>query len=262
MQFTVLTIFPEMFAAFWRYGIVRRAIERGKVKAEAVNIRDFTLTRHQVTDDRPYGGGPGMVMKPEPLAAAIRYAKSRCPGSPVLLLSPQGRVFDQKAAQGLSAEAGLILVCGRYQGIDERICLKYVDAEISVGNFILTGGEVPAMLVIDAVTRLLPGALGNEAAGDRESFSDARLEHGHYTRPRVFENLAVPEVLQSGNHAQIAAWRQETALIRTFLKRRELLLERGLSAEEIDILKKWRREIEEMVHAESVCGADALSGGQ
>ena len=188
-----------------------------------------------------------------------------CPGNgyprrECFLLSPQGRVFDQKVARELSAEEGLILVCGRYEGIDERIGLAFADEELSVGDFVLTGGEIPAMLVIDAVTRLIPGTLGDEGSAGNDSFADDLLEHGHYTRPRMFEGMAVPEVLLSGDHGRIDRWRQEMSMVRTFLKRRELLVDRRLDSWEIDVLQQWRREIDEMIDAQSVRGADSPSG--
>src|SRR6056297_632547 len=189
MDFAVLTIFPEMVDAFFAHGIVRRAIEFEKITAASIDIREYAEGRHRQVDDRPYGGGCGMVMKPEPLAAAIRAAKERRPGARTVLLSPQGRLFTQSAAQRLAAEkTDLILVCGRYEGVDERVRTKQVDDEISVGDYVLTGGEVAAMIVIDAVVRLLPGVLGAEDSAENETFSETRVEHAQYTRPAVFEN--------------------------------------------------------------------------
>ena len=166
MKFVVLTIFPEMFDTFWAHGIVRRAIENKKIFASAINIRDYTEDRHQATDDRPYGGGSGMVMKPEPLAKAIRAATATQPGARTVLLTPQGRVFNQKLAHELASLDGLVLVCGRYEGVDERICHVLIDYEISIGDYVLTGGELAGMIIIDAVTRLIPGALGGEDAAE------------------------------------------------------------------------------------------------
>ena len=194
MKFCVLTIFPEMFEAFAGYGIMRRAVQSGRIGLEAVNIRDFAEGRHKVTDDRPFGGGSGMVMKPEPLAQAIQAAKTRQPGDPVVLLSPQGRRFDQKAARQFAGRQGMIFICGRYEGLDERICETYVDEELSIGDYVLTGGELAAMVVMDAVIRHIPGVLGAEDAAECDSFSGSRLEHAHYTRPRVFEEQVVPDV--------------------------------------------------------------------
>jgi len=261
MNFVVLTIFPDMCRPFWEHGIVRRAIEGGQITAEAVDIRDFAHDRHKTTDDRPYGGGCGMVMKPEPLVESLRSVKNRFPDAGTVLLSPQGRVFDQEMAAGFAREKGLVLVCGRYEGIDERFC-HLVDHEVSLGDFVLTGGELGAMMIIDAVTRLLPGVLGGEDSAAYDSFADGLLEHAHFTRPHDFEGETVPEVLLSGNHGEIEKWRRESALIRTFLKRRDLLESRQLASDEIDLLKKWYRELERIIHAQSVCGADSPSGGQ
>lgn len=262
MKFAVLTIFPEMCQPFFEHGIVRRAIESGKISASAVDLRDFTSDRHKTTDDRPYGGGCGMVMKPEPLAAAIRATKASAPESRVVLLSPRGRGFSQAMAQDFATLPGLIFICGRYEGVDERISQNFVDHEVSIGDYVMTGGELAAMVVMDAVVRLIPGTLGGEVSAEKESFSDNLLEHGHYTRPPVFEGQAVPEVLLSGHHGEIEKWRLETSLIHTVLKRNDLLQNRCLSSKEIEILKRWRREIDKLIHGQSVCGAGSLSGGQ
>jgi tRNA (guanine37-N1)-methyltransferase len=247
MFFTVLTIFPEMFDSFREYGIVRRAIEQNLIRISAVSIRDFTEDRHQTTDDRPYGGGSGMVMKPEPLAAAIRETSKTRPGAKTVLLTPQGRMFNQQMARGLASYEGLILVCGRYEGIDERICHDLIDYEISIGDYVLTGGELAAMVVIDAVTRLIPGALGGEDAAEKDSFSNGLLEHAHYTRPRIFEDREVPEVLLSGHHQQIEQWRLESSLMRTLLKRPDLLENRQLQDKESAILKHWGCRIKKIL---------------
>jgi tRNA (guanine37-N1)-methyltransferase len=247
MNFVVLTIFPEMFDPFWEHGIVRRAIDHHKIFASTLNIRDFAEDKHQVTDDRPYGGGSGMVMKPEPLAGAIRAAKRKCPDAKTILLSPQGRVFDQAAANELAAFEGLILVCGRYEGVDERISHDLIDDEISIGDYVLTGGELAAMVVIDAVTRQIPGTLGGEDAAEKDSFSNGLLEHAHYTRPQVFEGQAVPEVLLSGHHGAIENWRLESAVLRTLLKRPDLLDSKVWREQELDILEKWSRRLDEIL---------------
>jgi len=247
MFFTVLTIFPEMFDSFWNHGIIRRAIEHNKIVASAVNIRNYAKDRHQVTDDRPYGGGSGMVMKPEPLAAAIRDTAKTLNGAKTVLLTPQGRVFDQKMARELASSDGLILVCGRYEGVDERICHDLIDYEISIGDYVLTGGELAGMIIIDAVTRLIPGALGGEDAAAKDSFSDDLLEHAHYTRPSNFEDQEVPEVLLSGHHQEIENWRLESSVMRTLLKRPDLLHKKNLSRQEREILGKWGREINDIL---------------
>jgi len=219
MNFTVLTIFPEMFQMFWDHGIIRKAVEEKKISAETINIRDFAEGKHRVTDDRPYGGGCGMVMKPEPLAAAISAAKKKKPDAKTILLTPQGRVFDRHVAHELASYEGLMLVCGRYEGVDERICLDHIDDELSIGDYVMTGGELAAMVVIDTVIRLIPGVLGGDESAEKDSFEDGLLEHAHYTRPQVFEEEEVPEILLSGNHGEIERWRLEASLIRTFLKR-------------------------------------------
>jgi tRNA (guanine37-N1)-methyltransferase len=252
MKFIVLTIFPNMFNLFWEFGIVGRAIKENIISATAVNIRDFASGKHRTTDDRPYGGGTGMVMKPEPLAEAIQFAVKTLPEATVALLSPQGRVFNQKMAEDLATLKGLILICGRYEGVDERISESVVDLEISIGDYILTGGETAGMVIMDAVTRLIPGALGGDDSTQKESFSNGLLEHAHFTRPKSFKGREIPEVLVSGNHREIERWRLESALIRTFLKRKDLLETKNLSPEEVDILKKWSRDIEKIIDAHAL----------
>ncbi len=247
MKFVVLTIFPEMFDPFWDHGIIRRAIDQKKIFASTLNIRDYAADKHHVTDDRPYGGGSGMVMKPEPLAGAIRAANRKAPSAKTILLTPQGRGFNQKLADELVAFDGLVLVCGRYEGVDERISHDLIDYEISVGDFVLTGGELAAMVIIDAVTRLVPGTLGGEDAAEKDSFSNGLLEHAHYTRPQTFEGSQVPQVLLSGHHEEIENWRLESSLMRTLLKRADLLQKKSLGKKEIEILKKWSLRIEEII---------------
>ncbi len=261
MDFIVLTIFPEMFNPFWEQGIIKRAIDRNKILASAINIRDFAEGKHRITDDRPYGGGCGMIMKPEPLAGAIQAATKKAPLAKRILLTPQGRRFDQGVAGELVSFDGIIFVCGRYEGVDERICHNLVDDEISIGDYVLTGGELAAMVIIDAVTRLIPGVLGGKDSAEKDSFSGSVLKYAQYTRPRTFEGIDVPEVLLSGNHKKIEKSRLESSLIRTFLKRRDLLENRCLSTEEIKILKKWCRDIEKIIYDQSMRGPDALSGG-
>jgi tRNA (guanine37-N1)-methyltransferase len=247
MKVGVLTLFPELFDPFWDHGIVRRAVQGQKINPITINIRDHAKGRHRVTDDRPYGGGCGMVMKPEPLAAALAEAKRKMTSATTLLLSPQGKRFDQPLAQSLASADGLVLVCGRYEGVDERFVERHVDAEISIGDFVLTGGELGAMVVIDAVVRLIPGVLGNADSAGSDTFSDGLVEHAHFTRPPVFGDDPVPDVLLSGNHQEIDRWRRETALIRTFLKRPDLLAQRDFSSQELAILEKWRREIDRLI---------------
>jgi tRNA (guanine37-N1)-methyltransferase len=248
MKFVVLTIFPEMFAPFWEHGIIRRAIEQEKIFGSTLNIRDFAEDKHQVTDDRPYGGGSGMVMKPEPLAAAIRAAEQEAPSGHKVLLTPQGRVFNQSLAHHLASFEELVLVCGRYEGVDERINHELIDDEISIGDYVLTGGELAAMVIIDAVTRQIPGTLGGEDAAEKDSFADGLLEHAHYTRPQVFEDKVVPDILLSGHHEEIENWRLESALMRTLMKRADLLHKKELNEKEIEILKKWSRNIQDLIN--------------
>jgi tRNA (guanine37-N1)-methyltransferase len=250
-----------MFEAFREYGIVKRAIQQNKINVVTVNIRNFARGRHLVVDDRPFGGGCGMVMKPEPLAAAIRNAEEIFRDAKKILLTPQGRVFDQKMAKDFSSLNSLIFVCGRYEGIDERVNYNFIDEEVSIGDYILTGGELAAMVIIEAVSRLIPGALGGEDSAENDSFADNLLEHAQYTRPREFEGEKVPEKLLSGNHKDIEQWRFESSLIRTFLKRRDLLIDRPLRQEEIIFLKKWRLDIERLLQAQCLSGVDPLSGG-
>lgn len=262
MDFTVLTIFPEMFAPLVTYGMVARAVEKGSVTVSTVNIRDFAVDKHRTTDDRPYGGGCGMVMKPEPLAEALRKARFESPNARTVLLSPQGKPLNQDRARAMAGWGAMILVCGRYEGIDERFVQTFVDEEISTGDYVVTGGELPAMIVIEAVARLIPGVLGSESSAEKDTFAEGLLEHGQYTRPREFEGEAVPEVLLGGNHAAIERWRREHSLIRTFLKRPDLLRGRKLSREEIRILKRWSAEIESLIEAQALLGAASSPGGQ
>jgi tRNA (guanine37-N1)-methyltransferase len=247
MDFELVTIFPEIFDSFFAHGIVRRAIEGGIIRVAVSDVRDFAEDRHRTTDDRPYGGGAGMVMKPEPLACAIQAAKERLPAAETILLSPQGRPFTQAVARNLSEKEALILVCGRYEGIDERIFESAIDDELSIGDYVLTGGEPAAMVVLDALTRLVPGALGAEDSAEYDSFSTDLLEHAHYTRPRVFDGMPVPEVLLSGNHGAVAEWRFENSLFRTLVKRPDLLEGRELGRQERDALKRWLRHIEKLL---------------
>ena len=237
-----------MFDSFWAHGIIRRAIDQKKVSATAINIRDFAADRHQMTDDRPFGGGNGMVMKPEPLVEAIDAAKKNASAAKTVLLTPQGRTLNQKMARELASIDELILVCGRYEGIDERICHEHIDYEISIGDYVLTGGELAAMVIMEAVTRMIPGALGGQDSAEKDSFSDGLLEHAHYTRPRNFEGKDVPEVLLSGHHREIESWRMESSVMRTLLKRPDLLRKKQLNDQEVKILEKWLSEIEALLN--------------
>jgi tRNA (guanine37-N1)-methyltransferase len=236
MIIDILTIFPTMLASPLQESILGKAVQRGLIEVRLVNIRDFATDRHQTTDDRPYGGGSGMVMKAEPLARAIAYARAADPPARVILLSPQGRPFSQRVARDLSRERHLTLVCGRYEGVDERARRHYVDDEISIGDYVLTGGEIPALVVVDAVARLVPGVLGCGESPAEESFTDALLEYPHYTRPEVFEGDPVPEILLSGNHAAVRRWRRQQSLFRTWERRPDLLKEADLSDEDLELL--------------------------
>jgi len=236
MQIDLLTLFPEFFASPLSQSMLHRAQVQGAVTYTVINLRDFTTDRHQVTDDRPFGGGPGMVMKIEPLAAAIRAVKAEDPETRVILLGPGGRAFNQAKARELAARRHLLLICGHYEGVDERIHF-YIDEELSIGDYILTGGEIPALIVADAVTRLLPGVLGGEGATEEESFQDGLLEYPHYTRPRVFEGHEVPQVLLEGDHQRIARWRRQQAMARTVTRRPDLLARAHLSKEDREFIK-------------------------
>jgi tRNA (guanine37-N1)-methyltransferase len=247
MQFTVLTLFPEMFSALLAGGIVKKAIECRNLSVDLINIRDFAKDRHRTVDDRPYGGGCGMVMNPEPIAEAIRRAREKYPEAYTLLLTPQGRLFDQRMAQELAGCAGLILVCGRYEGIDERIREHLVDDELSIGDYVLTGGELAAMVVIDTVARLIPGTLGSEHSAQEDSFSTGLLEYPQYTRPRSFEEANVPEVLLSGDHGAIRQWRRQASLIQTVLKRPDLLMDQALTAGDIEFMQKLQHDIKTII---------------
>lgn len=259
MDFGIVTIFPEIFDSFLAHGIIRRAILDRIITVRAIDVRGFTEDRHRTTDDRPYGGGAGMVMKPEPLSRAIAGARKLIPNGRTILLSPQGRPFKQSVAAELAMLEGLIFICGRYEGVDERVASD-VDDAISIGDYVLTGGEPAAMILIDAVTRLLPGALGGEDSAEKDSFSDHLLEYAHYTRPPVFAAESVPEVLLSGNHARIEDWRLQSSLARTLANRPDLLKDKRLSRREKQILKQWCMDIEGLVSGPDGDCATALSG--
>jgi tRNA (guanine37-N1)-methyltransferase len=249
MDFTVLTLFPELVTSFFQHGMIHRGIEAKLITGESVNIRDFSCDRHKTVDDRPYGGGSGMVMKPEPLEAAITFAKERTPEAKVILMTPQGTRFDQRKACDLAErKEGLIFICGRYEGIDERVYSQLVDEEISIGDYVMTGGELAAMAIIDSVSRMIPGVLGSAASSLSDSFIDDRLEYAQYTRPEVFNDLTVPGVLLSGNHEKIRQWRKTSSLQRTFMKRPDLFETQVPTAEEKEILRQWCRELETLVN--------------
>jgi tRNA (guanine37-N1)-methyltransferase len=231
VNFTVITLFPPMFDPPLGHSILKKAQEKGLISVRLVDPRDYTVDKHRTADDSPYGGGQGMVMKPEPLVAAIEAAKKKMPRPRVILLSPQGKSFDQASVQRLAQENELVLVCGRYEGVDERV-KAFVDEELSVGDYTLSGGELPAMVVIDAVARLIPGVLGNVKSPEEESFSDGLLEYPQYTRPEEFRGMKVPEVLISGDHERIQKWRREMSLALTRERRPDLLRKAPLDREE------------------------------
>ena len=221
MKIDVLTLFPAMFAGPLDESIVKRARTKGLLDLTIVNLRDYTHDRHKTVDDRPFGGGPGMVLKPEPIFEALESLAND--GTRVLLMSPSGRKFDQALARELAQEKHLLLISGSYEGVDERVIETLVDDEVSIGDFVLTNGALPAMLIVDAVTRLLPGALGDDASSADESFSHGLLEYPHYTRPAEFRGMKVPEILLNGHHAEIEKWRKEQAKVRTKERRPDLL---------------------------------------
>ena len=239
MRFHVVTLFPEMFEAMVGTGVTGRAFEQGRAELGLWNPRDYTSDVHRTVDDRPYGGGPGMVMKAEPLEAAIEDAKAAAPGLTVAYLSPQGRCLDQAAAQELARRDGMILVCGRYEGIDERIIHRYADEEWSIGDYVTSGGELPALVLMDVVVRLLPGVLGDADSVEQDSYTGGLLDCPHYTRPEVFDGEAVPPVLLSGNHEAIRRWRLQQSLGRTWMRRPDLLAGRPLTVEEQDLLDEF-----------------------
>lgn len=243
MQFSVISLFPEMVSAVAEYGVVGRAIDNEIVTLQCVNPRDFTTDVHRTVDDRPYGGGPGMVMKFEPMAAAIDKARETMPeGTRVICMSPQGAPFDQAAARRLAGLPGVVLLAGRYEGIDERLIEAKVDEEMSLGDYVLSGGEIAAMAVIDATVRLLPGVLGDDESALQDSFSDGLLDHPHFTRPEVIDGRTVPEVLLSGDHARIRRWRMKQAIGRSYTRRPELVDKLDLDVEQKQLLAEYLKE--------------------
>ena len=242
LRFDVFSLFPEVFSPYLDTSILKRAQENHLVEVNLYNIRDWTTDRHHVCDDMPYGGGGGMVMKPEPIFTAVESILGDPPSCPVILLSPQGRVFNQGLAQELATQPHLALLCGRYEGVDERVIEHLVTDEISIGDYVLSGGELPAMVSIDAITRLLPGALGDPDGAWDDSHASGLLEYPHYTRPLEFRGWSVPDILLSGDHARIAEWRRQQALIRTRRRRPDLLEKADLSAKDRDFLDSLELE--------------------
>lgn len=242
MRFDILTLFPDMFSSPFRESILAKAIEKGLIEVNTINIRDFALDKHQVVDDAPYGGGPGMVMKAEPIARAIERVKSEDPSAWTIYLTPEGMPLNQEVACKLSTRSHLVLLCGRYEGVDERARQLFVDEEISIGDYVLTGGELAAMVLIDAVSRLLPGVLGSDQSAGDDSFFGSLLEYPQYTRPANFRGHEVPEVLLSGNHRAISLWRRREAIRRTWMRRPDLLTKAKLSEEDKKLLEEISKE--------------------
>ncbi len=243
MEFHVFTLLPEVFSPYLESSILQRARQRGLMSVYLHNIRDWAAGKHRVTDDEPYGGGGGMVMKPEPIFKAVESILGAPPDCPVILLTPQGRLLTQRVVAELASQPRLALICGRYEGVDERVREHLATDEISIGDYVLTGGELPALVLIDAVTRLLPGALGDEDGAQDDSHASGLLEYPHYTRPPEFRGWRVPEVLLSGDHARIARWRREQSLLRTLQRRPDLLQNAPLTAADREFLKTLFEEI-------------------
>ncbi|MEO9656284.1 tRNA (guanosine(37)-N1)-methyltransferase TrmD [Marinomonas dokdonensis] len=250
MKVSVISLFPEMFQAITQYGVTGRAIKSGLVEVDFINPRDFTHDRHKTVDDRPYGGGPGMLMKVQPLKDAIACAKLSVPNAKVIYLSPQGRTLSQSGVQQLANEAEFILVAGRYEGVDERLIQSEIDEEWSIGDFVLSGGELPAMVLMDTVFRMVPGVLGKQASADEDSFADGLLDCPHYTRPEVLDGVPVPPVLLSGNHEEIRRWRLKQKLGRTLQRRPDLLQDIELDKEQQKLIEEFIRETEDSTSAE------------
>jgi tRNA (guanine37-N1)-methyltransferase len=244
LRFDVFTLFPEVFTPYLESSILQRARQHGLVEVNLHNIRDWTTDRHHVCDDVPYGGGGGMVMKPDPIFTAVESVLGAPPACPVILLTPQGRVFTQAIAQELALQPHLALLCGRYEGVDERVCQHLVTDEISIGDYVLSGGELPALIVIDAITRLIPGALGDPDGAWDDSHATGLLEYPHYTRPPEFRGWAVPDILLSGDHGKIARWRREQALLRTLQRRPDMLERADLSEKDRKFLADQEPEHE------------------
>jgi tRNA (guanine37-N1)-methyltransferase len=259
MQFEVFTLLPEVFPTYLESSILKRASQRGLIEIRIHNIRDYTHDKHHTTDDTPYGGGGGMVMKPEPVFEAVESVLGLAPplssptpasprkgafGIPIILLTPQGRVFDQRIAEELSSHERIALLCGRYEGVDERIREHLVTDEISIGDYVLTGGELPALLIIDAVSRLIPGVLGDPTGAEDDSHSMGLLEYPHYTKPSEFHGWKVPDILLSGDHAKIEKWRREQALSRTLNKRPDMLEKAELSEKDKKFIQGLRSKVD------------------
>ena len=242
MKFHILTLFPGMFAGPFDESIIRRGRDKQLIDISLHNIRDYAIDRHQTADDAPYGGGAGMVMKVEPLSACIKSVKAQCPGATVVMTSPQGRRFNHRIAAELASREGLIIICGRYEGIDERVRTLYVEDDISLGDYVISGGEIAAMVIVDAVTRLVPGVLGSDESAATDSFCDGLLEYPQYTRPPEFKGLKVPEILLSGNHELIRKWRRNESLRKTYTLRPDLLSDVELTKEDRKMLAELEQK--------------------
>lgn len=238
MRFDIFTVLPEIFPPYLDSSILKRARAKGLIDVRVHNLRDWTHDKHRTTDDTPYGGGGGMVMKPEPIFAAVESVLGQPPACPVILLTPQGRRFDQKVAAELASAGHIALLCGRYEGVDERVREHLVTDELSIGDFVLTGGELPALLIVDAVSRLIPGVLGAPDGAQNDSHASGLLEHPHYTRPPEFRGWRVPDVLLSGDHGKVARWRREQALLRTLQRRPDMLRTAPLTEKDLEFLRQ------------------------
>ena len=240
MRFDVISVLPEIFSAVTELGVTGRAFRNGLAELNSWNPRDYAKDRHKTVDDRVYGGGPGMVMMVEPLERALSDIRAAGNNGPLVYLSPQGKTFDQAMAQSILQQKEVVLLAGRYEGVDERFVASAVDIEVSLGDFVTSGGELPAMLMVDAITRLIPGALGHSASAEQDSFSDGLLDYPHYTRPEAVNGAEVPKVLMSGDHEKIRRWRLQQSLVRTSQRRPELLQQRGMNKEEQQLFKAWQ----------------------
>jgi len=242
MKFEIFSLFPTVFKPYFEVSILQKALENGLIDINIHNIRDWTFDKHHVTDDTPYGGGGGMVMKPEPIFTAVEDVLGIPPKCPVILMSPQGRPFNYAIARDLAAFPQIAIICGRYEGIDERVRQYLITDQISIGDFVITGGELPAMMIVDAISRFIPGVLGDPTGAEDDSFSNGLLEYPHYTKPEEFRGWKVPEVLLNGHHAKIEAWRREQSLIRTFFQRPDLLVNVKFSKKDLLIIESLKNE--------------------
>jgi len=247
MRIDILTLFPEMFTGPFDTSIIKRAQDNGLLDINLHNIRNFSQNKHHTVDDTPYGGGAGMVMQAEPLFKAMEFIAEQQAVDRVIMMCPQGRPFNQQIAKELATQERLVMICGHYEGIDERVKERLVTDEISIGDYVLTGGELPAMVVVDAVARMIPGVLGEMASAEADSFYDGLLEHPHYTKPRIYHGMEVPEVLLSGHHKNIDQWRRRQSLLRTLERRPELLVEAPLTQQDIKALKEVQRSLQEIL---------------